>query len=45
MEDEIAAGEDVGDAEEELPENAALGVGLEGHDEVGDSAEEHASSR
>ncbi len=40
MEDQIAAGEEVECTEQELPENASGGMGFEGHDEVGDAAEE-----
>jgi hypothetical protein len=41
MEDEIDAGEDVDGSDEQLPDEAAGGVGLEGEDEVGDAAEDH----
>ena len=39
--EEVAAGEDVGEADEDLPEDAALGVGLKGEDDVNDAEEEH----
>ena len=41
MKDEVDAGEEVDDADEELPDEAAGGVGFEGEDEVGDAAEDH----
>ena len=40
MEDEIAAGEEIEGAKEELPEKATPGMGFEGHDEVGDATDE-----
>ena len=41
MEDEVDAGEEVDGADEQLPDEAAGGVGCEGEDEVGDGADDH----
>ncbi len=40
VEDHIDAGEEIGGAEEQLPDNVAGVVGLEGEDEVSDGADE-----
>ncbi len=41
MHEKDEAGEQVDGADEELPDTASRGVGLEGEDEVGDAAEDH----
>lgn len=41
MPEEVAACGDVCEADEDLPEDAALGVGFEGKDQVDDAEEEH----
>jgi len=41
VEDEVDAGEEIDGADEQLPEEAAFGVGFEGEDEVGDAADDH----
>ncbi len=40
MQDEVAAGEEIDDADEHLPQDCAGGMRLPGEDEVGDSAED-----
>ena len=40
VKDEVAAGEEIECAEKKLPENGPGGVGLKGHDEVGDSSDD-----
>src|SRR5215472_14170002 len=40
MDDEVDAGDEVDDSDEDLPDDAACGVDLPGKDEVGDSAED-----
>ena len=41
MHEKDDAGEDVDGSDEEFPDAASCGVGLEGKDKVGDSAEDH----